>query len=204
MKKVTAKGNTMLGMMIQGIRCRNLKNCSKNLKDLAYKVILRPKLEYPCSIWDPYTDVNIIKTLEGVQRRSAHFVCNKFSYHESVTSMLNELDWPSLQQRRAEKRMALSHRIVNETVDVEAPALMTRTKQSSRKLNRVQYQTHSSKKDCYKYSFVPRAIIHGTTSMLQMTTSNSNHYLVIWTCIWMATPDLYVLASQVARCTNAP
>ena len=103
------------------------------------------------------------QTLEGVQRRSAHFVCNKFSYHESVTSMLNELDnsldWPSLQQRRAEKRMALFHRVVNETVDVEASALMTRTMRSSRKLNRVQYQTHSSKKDCYKYSFVPRSII---------------------------------------------
>ena len=86
-KKVTAKGNTLLGILR-----RNLKN----LKDLAYKSILRPKLEYACSIWDPYTDVNI-KTLEGVQRRSACFVCNQFSCHESVTSMLNELDWPSLQ-----------------------------------------------------------------------------------------------------------
>ena len=152
-KKVTAKGNTMLGIL-----CRNLKNCPKNLKDLAYKSILRPKLEYAYSIWDPYTDVNI-NTLEGVQRRSARFVCNQFSYHESVTSMLNELDWPSLQQRRAEKRMALFHRVVNETVDVEASALMTRTKRTSRKLCRVQYQTHSSKKDCYKYSFVPRSII---------------------------------------------
>ena len=85
---------------------------------------------------------------------SARFVCNQFSYHESVTSMLNELDWPSLQQRRAEKKMALFHRAINETVDVEASALMTRTKH-----HRVQYQTHSSKKDCYKYSFVPRSII---------------------------------------------
>ena len=157
-KKATVKGNTMLEIL-----CRNLKNCLKNLKALAYKSILRPKLECACSIWDPYTDVNI-KTLEGVQtqRRSARFVCNQFSFHhESVTSMLNELDWPSIQQRRAEKRMALPlfHHVVNETVDVEALALMTRTKRTSRKLNRVQYKTHSSKKDCYKYSFVQRSII---------------------------------------------
>ena len=58
-----------------------------------------------------------------------------------------------------EKRMALFHRVVNETVDVEASALMTRTKRSLRKLNRVQYQTHPSKKDCYKYSFVSRSVI---------------------------------------------
>ena len=79
--KVTAKGNTMLGILH-----RNLKNCPKNLKDLAYKSILRPKLEYACSIWDTYTAVNI-KTLERFQRRSARFVYNKFSYHhhESVT-----------------------------------------------------------------------------------------------------------------------
>ena len=77
-KKVTAKGNTMLGILR-----RNLKNCPKNLKDLAYKSILRPKLEYAGSIWDPYTDVNIM-TLEGVQRRSARFVHNQFSYHETL------------------------------------------------------------------------------------------------------------------------
>ena len=152
-EKVTAKGDTRLGILH-----RNLKNCPKYLKDLAYKSILSPKLEYACSIWDPYTAVNI-KTLEGVQRRSACFVCNKFSYHESVTSMLKELDWPFHQQRRAKKRMALFHRVVNETVDVEASALMTRTKRSSRKLNRVQYQTHSSKEDWYKYFFVSRSII---------------------------------------------
>ena len=152
-KKVTAKGNTMLGILR-----KNLINCPNNRKDLAYKSILRPKFEYACSIWDPFTAGNI-KTLEGVQRRSARFVCNKFSYTESVTSMLKELDWPSRQQRRAEKRMALFHRVVNETVDVDASALLTRTKRSSRKLNRVQYQTHFSKKDCYKYSFVPRSIM---------------------------------------------
>ena len=79
-----------------------------------------------------------------------------------LISMLKELDWPSLQQRRAEKRMALFHSVVNETVDVETSALMTRTKRSSRKLNRVQYQTHSSEKDCYKYAFVPRSIVYST------------------------------------------
>ena len=152
-KKVTAKRNTMLGILR-----RSLKNCPKNLKDLAYKYILTPKLEYTCSIWSSYMAGNI-KTLEGVQRRSAHFVCNKFSYHESITSMLKELDWPSLQQRRAEKRMALFHRVVNETVDVDASALLTKSRRSSRKLIRVQYKTHSSKKDCYKYSFVPKSII---------------------------------------------
>ena len=114
-KKTAAKGNQMLGVLR-----RNLKNCPRNLKDLAYKSILRPKLEYASSVWHPYTAENINK-LEGVQRRSARFVCNKYSRKESVTSMLDDLEWPPLQQRRAESRLALFHRIVNGTVDRLAP-----------------------------------------------------------------------------------
>ena len=85
--------------------CRNLKNCPRNIKDrhLAYKSILRPKLKYANSVWDPYTAENINK-LEGVQRCSARFVCNKYSWKESVTSMLDDLEWPPLQQRRAVHR----------------------------------------------------------------------------------------------------
>ena len=33
------------------------------------------------------------------------------------------------------------------------------SKRPSRKANKVQYMRHSSKKDCYKYSFVPRSIV---------------------------------------------
>ena len=55
--------------------------------------------------------------------------------------------------------MTLFHRVVNKTVDVDALALLIMTKRSLLELNRVQYQTHSSKKDCYKYSFVRRSII---------------------------------------------
>ena len=63
--------------------------------------------------------------------------------------MLDDLEWPPLQQRRAESRLALFHRIViivNGTVDIDSA-------------NKVQYMRHSSKKDCYKYSFVPRSIV---------------------------------------------
>ena len=173
------------------------QNCPKNLKDLAYKSILRPKLEYACSIWDPYTTGNI-KTFEGVQRRSARFVCNKFSYHERVTSMSKELYWPSIQQRRAEKRMALFHRVVKETVDVDASALLTSSHRSSGKLNRVQYQTHSSKKDCYKYSYVPRSIIQWNN--IDAPDDHKQFKLLLSSLDLHIGGDTYnyVLASQVA------
>jgi hypothetical protein len=58
----------------------------------------RPNLEYAATAWDPYTKFNINK-LEKCQRRAARFVIGYYSRESSVTSMLKELKWPTLQQR---------------------------------------------------------------------------------------------------------
>ena len=73
--------------------------------------------------------------------------------------MLDDLEWSPLQQRKAESRLALFHRIVNRTVDISSAVLMKESRHPSRKANKVQYMRHSTKKDCYKYSFVPRSIV---------------------------------------------
>jgi hypothetical protein len=52
--------------------------------------LVRPLLEYACTVWDPFTNVNIQK-LESVQRRSAWFVINDYRQTSSLTSMLNTL-----------------------------------------------------------------------------------------------------------------
>ena len=100
-----------------------------------------------------------LRGYRDAQLDKARFVCNKYSRKESVTSMLDDLEWPPLQQRRAESRLALFHRIVNGTVDIDSAVLMEESRHPSRKANKVQYMRHSSKKDCYKYSFVPRSIV---------------------------------------------
>ena len=111
-RKTASKANQTLGVLR-----RNLKNFPREIKNMAYKSIPRPKMEYAAPIWDPYTKDNI-QLLEAVQRRAARFVCNKYSRHESVTSMLQDLDWPLLEQRRAESRLTLFHRIVHKEVDI--------------------------------------------------------------------------------------
>ena len=69
-KKTVAKGNQTFGVLK-----RNLRHCPRSIKDMAYKTILRPKLEYASAVWDPFSEDNIRK-LEAVQRRAARFVCN--------------------------------------------------------------------------------------------------------------------------------
>ena len=52
---------------------RNLHMCSKEVKNSAYNMIVRPHLEYASTCRNPYTKRNIDK-LKAVQRRAARFV----------------------------------------------------------------------------------------------------------------------------------
>jgi hypothetical protein len=78
---------------------RNLHQLPRKSKAQCYQTLVRPLMEYACTIWDPYNKENINK-LKAVQRRSARFIYNDFKYTTSVTPMLNELNWAPLQERR--------------------------------------------------------------------------------------------------------
>ena len=147
-KKTMAKGN-----QTPGVLKRNLRHCPRSINDMAYKTILLPKLEYASAVWDPFTWDNICK-MEAVQRRAARFVCNSYKQTASVSSMLNELSWPLLEQRRAEARLGLFYPIVHKSVDIDAATLITRSTRPTRKANEVQYTRHMTSKDCYKFSFM--------------------------------------------------
>ena len=80
---------------VLGFLRRNLKISASNIKEKAYKVFVRPLLEYAASVWDPYSQKNIAR-VEAVQRRAARFVLNRFRNTSSVNNMLEALGWPTL------------------------------------------------------------------------------------------------------------
>ena len=57
--------------------------CSKEVKNSAYNMIVRPHLEYASTCWNPYTKRNIDK-LEAVQRRANRFVLSFYDYHPTA------------------------------------------------------------------------------------------------------------------------
>ena len=83
---ITGKANSPLGFLR-----RNLYNCPEQIKTQAYYSLVRPHLEYACSVWDPHTQKNI-QSIEKVQRRAARFVkkCNQRT-PSTVISLLEEL-----------------------------------------------------------------------------------------------------------------
>ena len=57
--------------------------------------------------------------IEMVQRRAARFACNNYRREASVTTMRDELGWRSLKQRRADQRLIMLYKIVNNLVEVD-------------------------------------------------------------------------------------
>ena len=55
---------------------RNLHDCSRNSRSLAYTTLVRPKLEYCATVWDPHTKKDC-DTLEKINHRAARIVFKK-------------------------------------------------------------------------------------------------------------------------------
>ena len=92
--KILNKANFLLGF-IQ----RNLKLVNRDLKELAYVSLVRSILEYSSTVRDPFYQKDIGR-LERVQRRIARFVFNDYKPISSVTSMVSQLDWKPLTERK--------------------------------------------------------------------------------------------------------
>ena len=99
---VCTKANRTLGFLR-----RNLYSCPQEVKEAAYKGLVRPVLDYGSSTWDP-PGVVLQEELESVQKRAARFVTGNYSYETgSITGILGQLKWESLKKRRKDNRLIL-------------------------------------------------------------------------------------------------
>ena len=99
---------------------RNLSNCLKSTKEAAYLSLVRPTLEYASAVWDPYQTV-YITSIEKVQRRAARWVLNNYSRYSSVTTMLQQLQWSTLEERHKKARLSLLYKAKNNLVALQIP-----------------------------------------------------------------------------------
>ena len=75
---------------------RNIRTKSPAIREMAYKTLVRPLVEYSSSVWSPYTQNNIHK-IEMVQRRAARRTLDNYTRQASVLEMLTHLGWRSLE-----------------------------------------------------------------------------------------------------------
>ena len=62
--------------------------------------------------WDPHHN-SLIQQLEKVQRHAARWIFNDYSRFSSVSAILAELSWPSLQTHHKISRLKILHKILN-------------------------------------------------------------------------------------------
>ena len=102
---ICTKANRTLGFLR-----RNLFSCPQDVKEAAYKGLVRPVLECGSSVWDPHTKC-LQEELEKVQNRAARFVTRNYTFEEgSMTGILEHLKWESLKKRRTDNRLILLYR----------------------------------------------------------------------------------------------
>ena len=70
---VCTKANRTLGFLR-----RNLFSYPQDVKEAAYKSLVRPILEYGSSVWDPHCN-GLNGELKNVQKRAARFVTRNYS-----------------------------------------------------------------------------------------------------------------------------
>ena len=127
---------------------RNLAFAPRSTKEVAYKTLVRPKLQYAAPICSPYSKLQIYQ-VENVQRTAARWTCRRWRNTSSVGEMLDELEWPSLEARRDRSSMLLFHiKIYSGAVSIEkdkylTPAHSLKSTRLSNSAQNCRYQTYS-------------------------------------------------------------
>ena len=150
--RISKKANSMLGFLR-----RNLRSCSEDTKAKTYFSMVRSNLEYCTSIWNPHHKDQTRK-LEMVQRRAARYTTNRFRNTSSVSSMLEHLQWESLESRRVKIQLTLFYKVVNNLVDIPAADYLVPSMSITRASHSKKYRRFSTSSDSFKFSFFPRTV----------------------------------------------
>ena len=151
--RITGNANRTLGF----IR-RNIKTKMSKVRETAYHSLVRPQLEYASAVWDPNHKKHISQ-LEQVQRRAARWTVGNFDRHASVTKIMQDLGWRTLDQRRADARLCLFFKVIHGLVAVPLPDYVQYSNRISRYCHSMTFRQVYTSRDYYKYSFFPLAIV---------------------------------------------
>ena len=125
---ITITDNLDWGQHVSEISCKATKTMGfirpdlalapRHTKEVAYKSLVRPQLEYAALIWHPCHETQITH-VEKVQRTAARWACRRWINASSVGDMLDELEWPSLEARRKQSSLTFFYKIHSGTVSLD-------------------------------------------------------------------------------------
>ena len=138
-----------------------------------------PKLEFISTVWNPYLQKDI-HTIEMVQRHATLFVTKMYDHYSSVTTILSQLHWENLQDRRSKACVILVYKIINGLVCIQPePYFATPTPgninlQRSRPLHYI--STRFARTDYLKFSFFYKSIVLWNSLPKEILNGNPDRY----------------------------
>ena len=152
---ITGKVNFSLGFLR-----RNLNNCPEQIKTQVYYSLVRPQLEYACSVWDPHTHKKNIQSIEKVQRRAAHFV-KKQSVHTGYRHKFTRgAKMAIIGTERKQTRLTNLYKIVNGTLAVVILNYFRQKKRQTRNYHPLKFVNGSVK----EWNELPETIIEAANT----------------------------------------
>jgi len=150
---ITSKANKVLGLIK-----RNLWNCPKTVTETAYKFLVRPRLRYACSTWDPHHQKDKA-ALGRIQRKAARFFTGNYDRTTSVTEMLQDLQWDRLETMRRHARLCILYKMCHGLLDGDwGDYLITNRERRTRGSHDFKFIVSKGHKDIFRFSFFPRTI----------------------------------------------
>jgi hypothetical protein len=139
---------------------------------MAYKSLGRSNLEYCWTIWSPHTKKQKSE-IEKVQRRAARYTTGKFHNTSSVTSMLDHLEWNSLETRRNIAKVTILYTITNNLVAINSDFYISSQTSLIRHSHRLRYKPFSTSTDYFKFSFFPHTVVLWNTLRPDIVSASS-------------------------------
>lgn len=135
---------------------RHFSRASPDVKKTLYVTLVRSKLEYAASVWDPQ-QAYLAQEIESLQSRAVRFIFNDFSRLSSVTSMRNSLALPTLAVRRKAARLYLFHKIFYQNTVLRDEMRITESSYTSARLDHsVKVAVPRSRTGLHAESFLPK------------------------------------------------
>lgn len=97
--------------------------------------------------------------IRNVQRKAARFATSNYTREPgTVTTILQNLGWQTLENRRKMARLTLFYKSINVEAAVNIPPYLTKPTTRTRQYHSQRFSRLSTSTDTYKYSFIPRSI----------------------------------------------
>ena len=112
----------------------------------------------------------LIQDIEMIQR-AARYVTKRYDRTDSVTDMLEDLKWETLEQRRAKSRVVMGYRIVNGLVCIPDKQLIPATGKT--RGHSLKFRQIGTRTNYHKHSFFPSLIPLWNSLPEALATANS-------------------------------